>query len=327
MAFFRANLLGFLFGLMIVSTLLSHDAASQDAASQQSARELQKDAFDEKLHAEKTLVEKPLVIGSTFQLKSKILKSDRQVNVWLPPSYSKGDARYPVLYVIDGGLDQDFQHLSGLAQLATINASFDELIVVGIRTQNRIQELCQKQLDPRYLELVPSIGKSDEFMSYISDEVLPSIEKRYRTGKRRAVVGESLGGLFVAEVFLRRPTMFTDYISISPSLWWDDRALAKASPDLLAKHDQTPRKIYFSMANEGGTMQAGLDSVMEAIRSKKDSKIEMFYVDRSKTEIHSTIYHPATHDALLKLFGKPRPEFGKRPWYLIEGGQPEEKKK
>lgn len=83
--------------------------------------------------------ETPLTIGSTFQLKSDILGSDREVNVWLPPSYAEGTQTFPVLYVIDGGVQQDFHHISGLLQLASINASIQDMIVVGIKTQDRIE--------------------------------------------------------------------------------------------------------------------------------------------------------------------------------------------
>lgn len=52
----------------------------------------------------------PITIGESFQMKSTVMSESREVNIWLPPSYAEGDRAYPVLYVIDGGLDQDFQH-------------------------------------------------------------------------------------------------------------------------------------------------------------------------------------------------------------------------
>lgn len=268
-----------------------------------------------------------LVIGTTYQLRGVAYEAKREINVWVPPSYAEGDENYPVLYVIDGGLDQDFHHISGLAQLATINGSIKEMIVVGIKTQNRIKELAHKQNDPRYVKLVPDLGESDRFLKHIAEEVIPFVEENFRTGERRAVIGESLAGLFIAEIFLKHPSTFTDYISISPSLWWDDKALAKSAMDLIAAHDAQTRKLYLTMADEGGTMQRGLELIIEAINQNKPAGLEMHYVDRSKAEIHSTIYHPAAHDALLKLFGLRRPSFGIRPWYLTEGGEPPEAKK
>ncbi|NNE67495.1 MAG: alpha/beta hydrolase [Pyrinomonadaceae bacterium] len=268
---------------------------------------------------------RPICIGNSNILDSKIYNAPREINVWVPPSYAKGEKKYSVLYMIDGGLEQDFHHISGLAQLATINLNFEELIVVGIKTENRYMELTSDPKDPRYISKPARAGQSGKFFRHIKKEVIPYVEKNYRTGDKKVLIGESLAGLFVSEVFLRHPETFTGFISISPSLWWDDKALAKSAPDLLKKHEDKPRQLYLTMANEGGTMQRGLDMILEAVKNSGLEKLKMIYVDRSKTDTHSTIYHPAALDALKKLFPVPQPEPGETPWYLIEGGQPPEK--
>ena len=205
---------------------------------------------------------------------------------------------------------------------ATINLNFEELIVVGIKTEVRYMELTSDPKDPRYITKPARAGQSDKFFKHIKKEVIPFIEKKYRTGNRKVLIGESLAGLFVSEVFLRHPDTFTGYISISPSLWWDDKALAKEAPMLLKKHEDRPRNLYLTMANEGGTMQRGLDMILNAIAKSGLKNLQLVYVDRRKTDTHSTIYHPAALDALKKFFPVPKPEPGETPWYLIEGGQP-----
>lgn len=274
-----------------------------------------------------TVSESPIEIGKSFRIASKIMESDREINVWLPPGYVSGDKKYPVLYVIDGGLEQDFHHISGLGQLTTINGNFEELIIVGIKTDVRLMELTHKPEDPRYFRTPPKAGKSDQFLNFITKEVIPFVQSRYRVGERSAVIGESLAGLFITEVFLKTPDTFTDYIAISPSLWWDDKALAKAAPELVAAHNDKPRQLYLTMADEGGTMQRGLDMILEAIKNNKPGGLTIHYVDRRKSESHSSIYHGAALDALNKLFGLPQPDYGDPPWYLIEGGQPPDEKK
>jgi predicted alpha/beta superfamily hydrolase len=272
---------------------------------------------------EATLQETPIAIGQSFSLPSAIMGEAREINVWLPPSYAEGEQSYPVLYVIDGALDQDFHHISGLGQLTTINGDYDEMIIVGIGTRNRIMELTSTPKDPRYIRTPPTAGGGARFQSHVADEVIPFIESRYRTGDRRAVIGESLAGLWIAEVFLRTPNLFTDYISISPSLWWDDKALARDADSILAKFPVGERRLYLTMADEGGTMQGGLDLILDAIKKYRPKGLKWYYVDRRKTEMHSTIYHGAALDALRTLFGRPAPDYGETHWYLIEGGQPD----
>ena len=268
-------------------------------------------------------------VGQSFLFESKVMKGEREVNVYLPMGYAhkKNDKKYPVLYLIDGGLEQDFHHISGLSQLASINGDFEELIVVGIKTGVRVTELTSKPKDPRYIKTLPQSGKSEVFLRHIVDEIFPMIEEKYRVNDRRAIVGESLAGLFVADVFLKHPETFTDYICVSPSLWWDDQALGKSAAELLKLHKPSSRKLYLTMADEGGTMQAGLDKIVHAIKANKPEGLTWSYVDRRKSESHSTIYHGAAYDALRKLFGLPKLEYGELPWYLIEGAEPPEEDK
>jgi predicted alpha/beta superfamily hydrolase len=47
-------------------------------------------------------------IGVTWSLESSVLGERRTINVYLPPDYGAGSARYPVLYIPDGGMAEDF---------------------------------------------------------------------------------------------------------------------------------------------------------------------------------------------------------------------------
>ncbi len=264
----------------------------------------------------------PITIGESFKLQSSILGDQREINIWLPPGYVDGDKSYPVLYVIDGGLEQDFHHISGLGQLTTINGNYEELIIVGIGTQNRLMELTFQAHDPRFINALPPSGDATKFRKYIADEVIALVEKRYRTAERRAIIGESLAGLFVLDTFLKTPELFTDYIAISPSLWWDGKALATQAESLLEAHDDKSRRLYLTMANEGGTMQSALETIISVLDTKAPKSLEWVYVDRSESETHATIYHGAALDALRRFFGLPPLEFDSVPWYLSEDGRP-----
>ena len=74
----------------------------------------------------------PLTIGKTFRIRSESTGQAHEVNVWVPPQSKDEEQqekrRSPVLYVIDGGADQDFLHIAGLAQLATMAQYPDSLI-------------------------------------------------------------------------------------------------------------------------------------------------------------------------------------------------------
>lgn len=271
----------------------------------------------------------PIVVGQSYQHTSAATGETHEINIWTPKDYKTTGETYPVLYVIDGGQDQDFFHIAGLAQLSEINGIFETPIVVGIRTSNRYFQLTPKMTDPRYLpwngdDAAPEMGGADTFDSLIAEELLPWVAENYPVDARRILMGESLGGFYVARTFLRSPERFTDYIAISPSLWLDDQKLAKAAPELLAKHGAAPRSLYLTMADEGGTMQAGLDKLLAAIEALNASQLNLIYVTRRDTDTHSTIYHGAALDALRQILPKPAPDYGPTPWYLREGGSPED---
>ena len=66
-------------------------------------------------------VPKTIELGISRVVKSRALSEDRVVNVLLPLTYAKFPTRrYPVLYLIDGGVDQDFVHIAGVARLGAM---------------------------------------------------------------------------------------------------------------------------------------------------------------------------------------------------------------
>ena len=179
-----------------------------------------------------------LTLGTSYTIQHDDSENPVEINVYLPDSYDKGEASknsdYPALYVIDGGKDQDFKHVAGLGALASINPYiFNEVIVVGIKTTNRLYELTSMNTDPRYARDEGQLGGADDFRIMIRDIVQPFVKSTFRTSDKRVVVGESLAGLFIIETLLKDPELFTDYIAVSPSLWYDDRSLAKQASTLL----------------------------------------------------------------------------------------------
>jgi predicted alpha/beta superfamily hydrolase len=244
----------------------------------------------------------PIVIGQSYRIASAVLGQERTLNVYVPPSYAKGDRRYRVLYVLDGGGGQDFHHISGLGQLATIAGATEEFIVVGIETIDRNHELTPKAADPRYAAKWPTQGGADDFRRYIADEVIPFVDARWRTDGETAMIGESFAGLFVVDTFLKQPALVDRYVAISPSLWWDSGALSKEAGRLLAAQDNAPRTLWLAIADESGAQQDGMDRLLAALKSSAPKALKWSSSSRPN-ETHATIYHGAAVDALRVIWG------------------------
>ncbi|WP_029415868.1 alpha/beta hydrolase [Brevundimonas bacteroides] len=246
----------------------------------------------------------PIVIGQSYALPSMIMGRPREINVWLPPGHGEDGRRYPVLYVLDGGQAQDFHHISGLAQLGTVNGSTRDVIVVGVASMDRRNELALRSSNPDLIAQYPTQGDSARFRRFLAEEVVPFVETTFATDDTSVLMGESLAGLFVVETALKTPALFDAYVAISPSLWWDDGDLADQAESLLAAHPPGPRALMLSIADEGAEMQAAMDVLVAALRSSAPAGLTWTY-DPRPDESHATIYHGAALDAFRALFPYP----------------------
>lgn len=249
-------------------------------------------------------VETPIVIGTSYALPSPIMGATREINVWLPPGYADSGKTYPVLYVLDGGQDQDFHHISGIAQLGTVVGTTLDVIVVGVASVDRRNELALPTTDPELIARYPTQGQSERFRLFLRDEVQPFIENRFRTSGETALMGESLAGLFVVETFLKEPTMFDAYVAVSPSLWWDGGVLARQSGAHLRDHSNAPRTLILTLGDEGPQMQAPMDVLTGNLRDYAMPGVTWSFTPRP-TETHATIYHGAALDAFRRLYAVP----------------------
>ncbi|MEK7264731.1 MAG: alpha/beta hydrolase-fold protein [Pseudomonadota bacterium] len=244
---------------------------------------------------------KPIVIGEQRIITSSALGDQREINIWLPPSYAGSEKRYPVIYLIDGALTQDFEHIAGLAQYGAITWMFEDVIVVGVQTKDRRAELTWRSTDEGENRDFPTNGNSAAFRKFLTDEVMPLIEANYRTSGEDALMGESLAGLFIVETFLKEPGAADTFIAISPSLWWDHGSLGGDARKILDDFPKGERKIYLAIANESGTMRSAMLDIVKALKEEKPKGVAWTFSDRPDLE-HSTIYHREALEALVWAF-------------------------
>ena len=229
----------------------------------------------------------PLTIGDTFTIQSAALDETRRINVYSPAAYT-ADARLPVLYMPDGGLAEDFLHVAGLVQVLTGNGTMRPFILVGIENTERRRDLTGPTENGKDKTIAPRVGGSAKFREFIRDELMPEIEKRYRTTKERAIVGESLAGLFVLETFVREPALFDTYIAFDPSVWWNDGKLVDEAKKRFSENPLKDRTVYVATSRDG--VGPAENAFIGLLRGAKGVR---FHYEPMPEEKHSTIYHPA----------------------------------
>lgn len=243
----------------------------------------------------------PIEIGHSLKLYSSILEQERVINVYLPPSYASTTQTYPVLVVIDGGISEDFHHISGIAQWATHSGSYQELIVVGIENIDRKYDLTSESANEDDKKYVKRRGGSGKFRAFIANDLLPWIHQTYRTQERVGIIGESLAALFITETFLKQPTLFTDYIAISPSLWWNNKTLSLNAAQDIEQHRYQGKRLFLTIADEGGAMQEAYDHLTSTLAKINPKGLIWTSTPRHDLQ-HNTIYHPLAFDAIRQVY-------------------------
>jgi hypothetical protein len=244
----------------------------------------------------------PLIIGTSHLFTSEVLKEQRHLNVYLPADYASGEKRYPVLYLIDGGLDQDLLHIVGLLQIGMANGTMVPTILVGVESTERKRDLTGPTQNTEDLKIAPVVGKSATYRTFLETEVLPFIARTYRENGKRGIIGESLAGLFVIETFLTQPTLFDSYLAVSPSLWWNDQALVKSAAPKLKALDASARTLYVAVEEE--SLGYGVKD-LKAVLKKSAPKSLKWQVDAFPNETHGTVFHPAALKGLRWAYAPP----------------------
>ncbi|HET9428308.1 MAG TPA: alpha/beta hydrolase-fold protein [Allosphingosinicella sp.] len=248
--------------------------------------------------AQPASVPQPITIGTSYSIASAALKEQRTINLVLPASYAREpNRRYPVIYLIDGGVEQDLLHVAGAAQLGGIWGRSKEAIVVGIETKDRRKELVGTTHDPELLKKYPTAGNSASFRKFLREEVKPFIERTYRTGGDDVVIGESLAGLFIVETYLSDPQLFDGYAAIDPSLWWDKEALSQSAAAKIGEA-QKGRTLYLAMAKEQAEQPAAIGRIVAELEG--NGQLGWCLADRPDLT-HATIYQQLTPQALQYL--------------------------
>lgn len=142
----------------------------------------------------------PINIGEKIVLKSEILKQERDIFIAMPDNYKDTDTSFPVHYVLDGEII--FKSYSAIAEIKS-GDHIPAAIIVGIPNINRGHDLNPK-------------ANGVNFLNFITTELIPYIDKNYRTNKKRVFTGYSMAGNYVIYALLHKPEYFDMYISGSP---------------------------------------------------------------------------------------------------------------
>lgn len=242
----------------------------------------------------------PIPNHETFTIESKQVNETRTINIWLPENYVSTEGSFPVLYMPDGGIKEDFPHIANtLAELIQAK-KIKPVILVGIENTVRRRDLTPPTQVEKDKEVAPIVGESAKFRAFIDQELFPMIDSKYRTTKEKGIIGESLAGLFVMETIFLQPEMFDIYIAMDPSLWWNNQELVKNSATSLGNFPTKETKLWFA-GSKATDINPYTKKLEENLKNLAPVQLKWMYSDEPKEE-HHTIYRATKEKALIWAF-------------------------
>ncbi len=165
----------------------------------------------------------------TERIASARLGEEREIWISLPDRYDETSGAYPVLYMMDADFNFNSGVLGGLRQAALLG-EMPDFIVVGIKNTDRSKDIFPEEIT--YADGSKDGGRADRYLDFIRVELVPRVEKSYRTEKPRVLYGTSNTGFTAVYGLLRDPGLADCVIAASATLQ------VKA---FLAKRDQMIR--------------------------------------------------------------------------------------
>lgn len=241
-----------------------------------------------------------ILAHETFTIESIAVGEKRTINVYLPPQYRTVGRKFPALYMPDGGIDEDFPHVIRTVDSLIALGAIRPVMVIGIPNTQRRRDLTGPTHVKTDSAIAPRVGGSSEFRTFIRTELIPEISRRYRTTGERGIIGESLAGLFIMETFLDEPSLFTHYIALDPSVWWNAGEIVESAPSRIALFDSNPRTLYFASSLEPST-SVGAAKIDATLRATHPRGLRWTYAPRPDLT-HGNIFRATKPGALVGAF-------------------------
>ncbi len=234
------------------------------------------------------------VVHFQHTIESTVLGETRSILVHVPPTYARSARRYPVVYMTDAHAPQNAM-MAGITEQQAWGGMMPEVMIVGIQNTNR-----SRDLTPTDDGKVGSVGGADKFLKFIETEVVPLVEKNYRTQPYRIIAGHSLGGLFAVYSLVARPDLFNAFIAASPVLHYDNGFVIKRAATLFKESRNWKKSIFVSIADEPDYL-SGFNSFQELLKKSKPKNFE-FEFRQFKDENHASGVLPAYYAGFRKIF-------------------------
>ena len=257
-------------------------------------------------------------------IKSTINGTTYYLSVSLPMHYSKTDTtHYPVLYLLDGGLAFPIVHAARTS--FDLFGELEDVIIIAIEyeweqslkpwmstrwkdyTPSKDEKMDANPVYLKMFDLQPGAllsGGAPVFLNVLKKEIIPFIDKQYKTTKDRGISGHSLGGLFAGYCMLTAPDLFQRYGINSPSFWWNNKELFNVEKSFSEKNTSLPARVFMSVGSlESNSMTPVMTAFADSLRSRNYKGLNLT-AHIFEDENHMSVVPAMISRTLRVLYGK-----------------------
>jgi predicted alpha/beta superfamily hydrolase len=192
----------------------------------------------------------PVTLSDTEQraITSSKIGHHYDLFISLPENYKTSNQSYPVLYVLDGW---HFPLMAFIQQNNIYSKRMAPVIIVNVghSPAKDAMSLRDRDFSPTRIPQYPNSGGGPAFLDFLEHELIPFIDRTYRTNTSdRGLLGHSMGGLFALYALEQRPALFQRIVAVSPALSPDNVVSKDASRALRAL--PAPVRLYLSVGSD-----------------------------------------------------------------------------
>lgn len=227
-------------------------------------------------------------LGIKTSIDSTHLGEQRDIFIRLPKDYEQTKRQYPVIYLLDANNEiltylGDLYFYSIVQIERMINAGdIPEAIIVGI-------PFSAAQWGSNVTT------NTDPFRAFLTDELLPSIAKKYRVLDNNVLVGQSYTANFVTNTLAKTPDVFDSLVAIDPIL--DQSALGT----ILTNYAQAQKTTSFLHVLTSHSFFSDVDFIQNAIEKRPKGTINAAF-ETLDDQSHVSIYYAALGKGLKRHF-------------------------
>jgi predicted alpha/beta superfamily hydrolase len=235
--------------------------------------------------------------SAAYTLRSAILGERRRINIATPASFemSASTRRYPVVIAFDG--ESLFAPKIFAAQYLADAGQMPEVLLVGVENmggeRGRVHDLT-----PPGLSVSGSSQQEngESFLDFLEKELVPALERQFRAGRPRVLIGHSSGAVLASYAAAARAQTFPFVLAIDTPAHLQDGWLTARLMEAARK--PAPQQVRFvSMEARFGWS----DKAWQGLQAAAPAAWKL-HREKLNNESHNSMVLLATYLGLRQLF-------------------------